>query len=175
MRADLGGGANEGRSVGTRARACAVLAGVFAVLGCAGVNTEIRAPRAKYPVSFSPAVPESGGRVLLAGRDLKKVGELSESYWRWSIAYDSIRGDVDLSEDVNQAVQAHGGEAIVNLSVTSTECFLDWFVILNWLPFWPTCAIVSVEGEVVRRRAPRRISKTADENATHAAREDAKP
>lgn len=125
----------------------------LSALGCAGVGSEVYASSAKYPVSLSPAVPDDSGHVLLEGRELEKVGTLSETYWRWSILYDSIEGEVDVSEDVNRAVQEHGGEAVVNLSVTSTECFLDWFVVLTWLPFWPTCAVVSVEGDVVRRSA----------------------
>lgn len=66
-----------------------------------------------------------------------------------------MHGDeqADLSEDLNAAVRDFGGEGVARLQVQAGTCAFNWFWVLNWLPFWPGCTVVDVEGVVVRRNS----------------------
>ena len=96
---------------------------------------------------------DEGGKLHLVGRDLEVVGRFEERYMEWSTLYGTVHGDeqADLSEELNAAVQALGGEGVARLQVQASTCAFNWFWILNWLPLWPGCTIVDVEGVVVRR------------------------
>lgn len=128
---------------------------VSVLLGCTGAHVNLRADGARYPISFSDGMLDESGQLQLVGRDLEVVGKFEERYMEWSTLYGVVHGDqqADLSEELNAAVQAHGGEGVARLQVQAGTCAFDWFWILNWLPFWPGCTVVDVEGVVVRRSA----------------------
>lgn len=138
------------------------LAVTTTALACTGAHVNVRADAARYPVSFSDGILDEGGALHLVGRDLEVVGTFEERYMEWSTLYGTVHGDqqADLSEALNAAVQAHGGEGVVRLQVQAGTCAFDWFWILNWLPFWPGCTVVDVEGLVVRRTSNRVVQVT---------------
>lgn len=126
-------------------------------LACAGAQVKVHADAARYPVSFSDGMLDEHGQLQVMGRDLEVVGKFDERYMEWSTLYGAVHGDqqADLSEALNAAVQAHGGEGVARLQVQAGTCAFNWFLILNWLPFWPGCTVVDVEGVVVRRASQR--------------------
>jgi hypothetical protein len=123
-------------------------------LGCTGATANVRAEQARYPLSFSGGVPEAGGKLLIAERDLEVVGHFDESYSEFTAVYGAVGDDgiVDISEDVNEAIAESGGEAVIRLRVDAAHCAFNYFGPLTWLPFWPGCTIVDVSGDIVRRR-----------------------
>lgn len=134
---------------------CLLSALVAAALlpACTGADVHVRADRARYPISLSDGLEDQAGALHLVGRDLEIVGRFEERYMEWSTLYGAVHGDeqVDLSDDVNGAVEKHGGEGVARLQVQASSCAFNWFWIFNWLPFWPGCTVIDVEGDVVRR------------------------
>jgi hypothetical protein len=130
-----------------------VFVGVL-VSGCAGARVAITADHARYPISLSPVVRDSAGRLWPAG-SLKKVGTLAARRSAIGILYSGLtpRSTYDISDEVNAQVAAAGGEAVIDLSVSvRDDCTaLNAFPILNALPFWPGCAPIVVTGDIVRR------------------------
>jgi hypothetical protein len=125
------------------------------VTGCAGAKATIAAPTSEVPISLSRGIPDDQGHTLVMGKDLQTVGRVDERYTRWTLFYGAIRTKkaIDISDDINSGVRTAGGEAVTELSVRSAHCALNWMWPLMWLPVWPGCIIVDVEGTVVRRPA----------------------
>jgi hypothetical protein len=123
---------------------------VAAVVGCGGGHGSLAANSAKFPISMSRGVraPDGG---LLGQSDMVEVGKLKTDFHAWSMLWNMIplSGERDISEEVNQQVQAAGGEAVVGLGVTSSNCTWSFFTIIGFLP---DCAAVDVEGTIVKRK-----------------------
>ena len=51
---------------------------------------------------------------------------------------------------VNQAVAAHGADAVINLRVAVDQCALNWAPIVFLLPIWPGCARIAIEGDIIK-------------------------
>lgn len=138
--------------IGDHLRTFAALAVVLTgATGCAGARTNVVADDARYPISLSRAVRDEDGRLVESGRAVK-VGALRHEKTAWGLLYSaiSLTPRTDISATVNQRVEAAGGDAVVNLRVSGSECATDWFAILTFLPVWPGCTNVVVEGDVVR-------------------------
>jgi hypothetical protein len=129
--------------------------------GCVGSRQEIRFATAKVPLSLSPQLLDIRGQSV-GSEQLEIVGQLAARQRGWSIFWTllPLRG-IDFSDVINQQVTSAGGEAVVNLKLTSQEgCTLS----LNQIPFaallpiFPGCTDVSISGEIVRYRkdAPRK-------------------
>jgi hypothetical protein len=138
---------------GLAGRALAGLAAALTAQGCLVGHADVRADTLRYPASFSAGLPDEQGRLQLVDRDLVVVGKVDESWTEWFTLYGAIHGDekVDLSEELNRAVRERGGEGIANLKVDSEACGFVYVPILNWLPFWPGCIVIGVEGDIVKR------------------------
>jgi hypothetical protein len=134
------------------------LGAVAALGGCAGVHYDVKADSARYPISFSPALPDGAGQILYPGEGLQAVGDFELQRTRWGAFYGAMRSDYDMSNDINDAVRARGGEGVINLSITNTNCALNMFFPLTILPFFPGCANLEIKGTVVRRAASRPIA-----------------
>lgn len=134
--------------------AVALAAALPCLAGCYGAGTRVVAPNATVPVSLSRAVRRADGRLLsLAEREV--VGQL---YWQtmvWSMLYGAVNLDelTDISTELNYQVAALGGQAVTNLVVNATPCGMGAVWPLNWLPFWPSCAYITVQGDIIRERA----------------------
>jgi hypothetical protein len=132
-----------------------LLLGALAASGCAGARVDVRADRARYPLSLSPVVRDAGGRPYDA-RSLVKVGWLDVRKTTPGFVYSAltIPPTRDFSDEINAQIAAAGGEAVVRLTVTvAGGCgWLNGFPILNALPIWPGCVPVRLTGDIVRRR-----------------------
>lgn len=128
--------------------------------GCAaGGHSQLTANQARYPISFSSYVRDADGALLHDGTTLHRVGQIDHEYSAYALAWGiaGLNTEEDISEIVNRAVEAAGGEAVVNLSVTAGSC--GWNAFVYWMPLYmvpafPGCVNTRVQGDIVRR-APR--------------------
>lgn len=137
-------------------RGAGALCILFGLSSCAGATAQVKAERARYPLSLSSVVRQQDG-VLLQERSLEKLARLNVSSNAVAIGYSHLpKGEVDISEEVNKQVRKAGGEAVINLTISAGGgCgFFNAFPFLNLLPFWPGCVPVSVTGDIVKRRRP---------------------
>lgn len=137
--------------------------GLFLLLlsGCVGSRQEIRFATVAVPLSLSEQLLDASGQSV-TGEQLETVGYLAASQRGWSLFWTllSVR-DIDFSSTINQQVTTAGGEAVVNLKLTSQE---GCTVSLNQIPFavllpiFPGCTDVAITGDIVRFRpdAPRK-------------------
>jgi hypothetical protein len=135
-------------------RLAAALVCTLVSAGCAGARVNVKADRARYPLSLSPVVRGGSGR-LYDARTLVKVGWLDVSKTTPGFVYSALTVPPtrDFSEEINAQVTAVGGEAVVDLTISiSGSCgWLNGFPILNAVPVWPGCVPVRLTGEIVRR------------------------
>ena len=72
----------------------------------------------------------------------------------WYLFY----GLIDLSDDqvlieaMNQAVEKNKEDAMINFKIKNTTCFMDLFILLSYVPIWPTCNQIKISGEVVKAK-----------------------
>ena len=123
----------------------------FLMTGCAGARTQVIAETSKYPVSLSGAVRDTDGRVV-SDDGLEHAATFHAESTAWGMLYSAIplTPTTDISKAVNQELGRTGGDAVVNLKIMSTQCAADFVPILNAIPFWPGCAKIVVEGDIVR-------------------------
>lgn len=124
-------------------------------LGCAGARYDVTAATAKYPLSFSPALPDESGAILRLGEGLDATGFLNIDTTTYGFFYGATGDTVDISEEVNRQVKSQGGEGVVGLSLASTSCALNYLFPLMYLPFWPGCQGLTVTGRVVKVSRPK--------------------
>jgi hypothetical protein len=136
----------------TRLGAFAVAGALLAAsTGCAGARTSVVADEAAYPISLSRAVRDQDGSIV-ASEHLTKVGSLHQDTKAWGMFYSAVKltPRTDISRVVNAQVAALGGDAVVNLRVSGNHCVSNFFVVLTLLPFFPGCARVEVDGDIVK-------------------------
>ncbi len=127
----------------------------FLVLtGCAGARSSIVMTDSTYPVSLSNGMRGPDGH-LLDKSEMEVVGKLHDDRTAWGMFYSLIplTPRLDLSKEVNGQVGAARGQAVVRLRTETRPCALDYFVILSFLPIWPGCANVNVDGDIIRYRS----------------------
>lgn len=135
-------------------RSAGVLAACAALCGCAGAQYDIGADRARYPISFSPALPDEKGQILYLGHELESKGSFEVSKIQFGFLYSAIASSnlIDISDQVNEEVAKRGGEGVVALSVTTKNCFTNYLFPLQILPFYPGCQVSTISGTVVERK-----------------------
>lgn len=138
------------------ALACLVVI-VLPQAGCAGRLAAIRFDRARYPISLSTQVPAADDAPITYPR-LERLGTFKASGRGWSLLYTLIPlNELDFSDELNQQVQAAGGEAVVDLQLSVHDSGWNWFWPLTWIPIYPGNVPVELEGAIVRdggARAP---------------------
>ena len=137
---------------------------LFFGTGCAGARSTVAADRAAYPLSLSPAVRDADGTVV-SGAELERVAVLHADSTAWGMFYSAVRLNprTDISKAVNEQVARVGGEAIVNMKIMGAHCGADFAAIIDVIPFWPGCAKIVVEGDIVkvkRARATKPVTAT---------------
>lgn len=134
-----------------------ILLAVSACLcGCAGARVDLVAQRAEYPISLSANVRDSSGAVLTKGVSLHKVGHFMTQKTGWGILWSFVRftPEIDISADANQQIAQAHGEAIVNLTIVSGNCPMNFVPVFNLLPIWPGCVPITISGDIVRTIPP---------------------
>ncbi len=129
------------------------LAGALLALpACAGARYAVHADEARYPVSFSPVLLDEQGRPAYLGEDLEPCCELKAHATKMSLLYGFTSGALDLSSQINRAVEEHAGVGLVSLAVAVDNCATNFFFPFTLLPFWPGCQSPDVTGIVVRKK-----------------------
>ncbi len=121
----------------------------------AGANVRVSLDQAQYPVSMSSWVPGPDG-IPLGPDDLKEVDQVNLRGTGRALVWGFLPlGDVNLSEELNQAVADAHGEAVTNLTLTirSSLWNIPWPLI--WCPFHPGAVNVELHGDIVRRGVSR--------------------
>jgi hypothetical protein len=125
------------------------LSGILAIssVGC-GVSSWVTAPESKYPISLSSGVRDQSGQLVPSQRKTV-VGEYTKSYKACSMLWRiiSFTGDKDISADVNEKVSQAQGDAVTDLSVTSSGTVWNLFTLIG---IFPDCANVEISGKIVK-------------------------
>lgn len=126
---------------------------LLSTTACAGARTRLVIDSARYPVSLSNGMRGPDGR-LLTQKEMEVVGKFKTTRTAWAIGHSVIpfTPKIDFSEDVNRQIEAAGGDAIVRLRTESRPCALDWFLFFTFIPIWPGCASLTIEGDIIRHR-----------------------
>lgn len=124
---------------------------LVALSGCAGARSSIVMTSATYPVSLSNGMRAPDGHLLDKG-EMEVVGTFHGDRTAWGMFYSllPLTPRLDFSKDVNEQVAAVNGQAVVRLRTGTRPCALDYFLILSFLPIWPGCANVDVDGDIIR-------------------------
>jgi hypothetical protein len=126
---------------------------IMLTMGCAGACNTIKADGAKFDVSLSRAIRDSSGTIIPSER-LEEVGTYHKEANGWAIFWSALPlNSIDISNSINDQVEKAGGNAIINLSVTARNSFLNSF--LKWPPFsmFPICpgySVVNFTGKIVK-------------------------
>ena len=131
-----------------------MIACLLVLSGCAGARSSIVMPDSTYPVSLSNGMRGADGH-LLDKSEMEVVGKFHDERTAWGMIYSLVplTPRLDLSSEVNGQVGAAKGQAVVRLRTETRPCALDYFVILSFLPIWPGCANVNVDGDIIRYKA----------------------
>lgn len=97
---------------------------------------------------MSNGLRDEGGKLLTQDRKVK-VGEFKTSYKACSMLWRNVSftGDKDISEKVDEQVNAKGGDAITNLSVSSGGTLWNFFTVIGLVP---DCSSVRITGDIVK-------------------------
>ena len=148
-----------------RLHATIALSAVIAASGCVGSRTYVSAKSARYPISMSSAVRGPDGAVL-GGDQLVSKGELKIDYLTcrmlWTLVpIKPLTGTRDISAAVNAAVAKQGGEAVINLAVTSGSTVWSVITLVGVLP---DCGKVKIRGDIVARQPSSAPPVAADDD-----------
>jgi hypothetical protein len=120
--------------------------------GCAGSRCHLAARSVQSPVSCTPAVLDSAGRLRKAQPN-ELVGHFVFDRSNWSMLWKAIplnQTEWDLSPQLNAKLREFSGNAVVNLTVRANGSdFLDWYF-AALVPILPSYVAVRVEGDVAR-------------------------
>lgn len=134
-------------------RTIPLLIATLVASGCAGGRANLRFEDTRYPISLSPTVIGSDGGVLLPA-EREVVGKLEIETKVYGVLWSAVplTPNKDLSNKVNEAISSAGGQAVVNLRVTSRQCGLNHAWIISTVPLWPGCSHVFVQGDIIREQ-----------------------
>lgn len=129
------------------------LLGTYAT-GCIGASTEVVADGSKYPLSFSRGVRDADGSLLPMDQRVK-VGEVHVERRVWALVYGAVELDpkTDISDDVNMQIEQNHGDAVVNLKIANLQCPSNAAWMFNHLPMFPGCTVVTVTGDIIKKKA----------------------
>lgn len=145
--------------------------------GCVGVGPTgtMTFDRLEHPASLSAFLYGPDHRVVSLERGLRKVGTFSEGMSCWSILYSHLPfgecADTEaIALRINDAIDAAGGDGMVNVTISGKPGIVSWLHPLTLLPFWPTNTRARITGDIVkfdpeggpRRPAPKPVDNVLD-------------
>lgn len=152
---------NNGMKVFLLVSALAFLAGCGA-----GAWARLDFDDVKYPLSMSAYLYDSDYKVVAKDKELEVVAPFEYSKRFWGLFYSIIplSNDKEIVAAINREVDKVGGDGIINLSVTASNCKFNSFPIISAVPVMPGCVDSVVMGEIVKlkEKAIVRTSPTAN-------------
>jgi hypothetical protein len=119
----------------------------------------------KYPASMSAYLYGPNNELLAKDSELQEISHFSYKMRFWGTFYSLVplTGAKDVGQEVNNKIEASGGDGIINVKVSVKPGFLTDVHPLTLLPFWPSFTEVLMEGEIVK------YDRTIIRNAPHVA------
>jgi len=119
-----------------------------------GGGGSIQFKNLKYRGSMSAYLFDNNNNILVKGKELEVVSKFNFKKKYYSIIWNAI--DVSGSEDVinamNSQIKSVNGDGIINISVVSSDCWLNGWPVLGLTPIWPGCVNVAFAGEIVKSK-----------------------
>jgi hypothetical protein len=102
-------------------------------------------------VSLTATVYDAEGRPLRVGSGLELANHFDRGIAVWTMFFGSVEltGPVDVAAIANEEMAKSGGDAVVNLTITSQTFDLGGYA-CALVPVIPCSVLVWVEGDVVR-------------------------
>lgn len=129
---------------------------LFIAIGCGGGGRgSLTFDGLKHPASMSAFLYDKDNKTAAKDKELTVLDKFSYEKKFWGLLYSTIplSSDKDVVEAINKKVEEAGGDGIINLSVTASNCAFNSFPILSLLPIMPGCVNAVVEGEIVKLKA----------------------
>ena len=126
-----------------------------AIAGCTGGRGNIKLETLEYPASLSSALYGEDFVILTGDDELIVVDDFFYEKRFWSVLYSGVllNGDKDIAEAINKGIDEAQGDGMINMTVTSSQCFMNlpsYLFFLHVLPITPGCVNVTVEGQIVK-------------------------
>ena len=121
-------------------------------INCASAKSDLKFSTVKYPVSLSPYLYGPNWEKLQAGKQLTSVSKFfyKQSYYSILYGWLPLSSEKKFNEYINQKIKEKNAKGMVNLSISSQMCGINNIIILNILPVWPGCTIMTAQGEIVQ-------------------------
>jgi hypothetical protein len=89
---------------------------------------------------------------LTKSRELQVISQFSYTMNFVGMLYSLVplTGTKDVSQEINNKIEASAGDGIINVKITVKPGFLTFCHPLTLLPFWPSYTEVLMEGEIVK-------------------------
>lgn len=121
-------------------------------VACAGNRGAVKFDTLEYPVSMSAFVNGPNKSVLVKDDSLQVIQKFEFQKKQWAMMYSfvNLSDDEIFATEINKAIKQANGDALINLNVTSANCFINFGLFaLPILPFYPGCSDVTVSGDIV--------------------------
>lgn len=128
----------------------------FFLVACSGGRMTLGASNLEHPVSTSQGLYDPKF-TLLGQDDYEVVGKVDFTVSKWTLFWSLVplSSDPDLSQTLDSEIKAKGGDAIVNLTVT-TGTTLGGGVIVNFfssiVPVLPGIVAANITGDIVKAK-----------------------
>lgn len=131
-----------------------LIALVFTMVACAGGKATVKFDKLKYPVSMSAFAFDKDGKVLVKNKHLETLGtfELKQRSWTTFYSLISLSDLSEMPDGINTEIEKAKGQGAINLVVSSDNCGWNYLPYLSIIPFYPGCSLVTITGEVVRKK-----------------------
>ena len=132
-----------------------ILAGCAALLvQCAGGRANLKFDDLKYPCSSSPFLYGPNDEILAKGKDLDVAAKFAYQKKFWGIGWSLIKlsKENELVSKMNADMESYKADGMINLTIKAEQNGINHIPVFNLLPIWPGATLVTVEGEIVRRK-----------------------
>jgi len=129
---------------------------VMMMQGCAfwGVGVTLTAQENDFPISFSEGIVGYNNKLIVRdGYEVIHHFTIEKSAVNWNFWHYLIGERFDLSDEFEEVVRIHNGEAIVNLKIKGKEDFTFIYFLSGLLTLGliaPNSMNVTIEGDVIR-------------------------
>ncbi|MDH3975668.1 MAG: hypothetical protein OEV42_15425 [Deltaproteobacteria bacterium] len=144
-----------------------LLSGLTVLTGCgAGAWARLDFDGVKYPLSMSAFLYDRDYKVVVKGKELDVVAQFRCNKRFWGLFYSLIplSNDKEIVAAINREVDKAGGDGIINLSVTASNCKFNSFPVISFAPFMPGCVDSVVMGEIVKLKEKAIVSTSPTAN-----------
>ncbi|HBS04282.1 MAG TPA: hypothetical protein DEA96_04900 [Leptospiraceae bacterium] len=122
---------------------------IIFVISCAGGAGSMTFENLSYPVTLTKSIDIEGKRYGAGDLAPGKPVVIEKRFWSFVYTGWDLTGEVDLSQTINDTISSNGGVAMRSVKITAEPCANSYFMPLTWVWFFPSCTLVTIEGEVL--------------------------